>query len=187
MDSALLDQNSALIVIDLQKGASAATLLPTSIGDVVERSARLAAAFRAKNMPVVLVSVGGKPPGRSQRKSAAAHDRPSDWTDTLPGLNQQPSDHLVLKHALSAFCDTDLGDYLKTAGVTQLVFTGWATSLGVESSVRQAFDTGFNVLVVEDAVSDVDEGAHLNSLIKIFPRISEIANTDVVLAILETR
>jgi nicotinamidase-related amidase len=50
MSLSQLDPVAALVVIDLQKGVLAIpTEPPTSV--VLERSARLAAAFRAKNLP----------------------------------------------------------------------------------------------------------------------------------------
>ncbi|MGD0377601.1 MAG: isochorismatase family protein [Streptosporangiaceae bacterium] len=51
-----LDPKPALIVIDLQKGiVDAPTVRPT--GEIVERSASLADAFRRQAFPVVLVNV----------------------------------------------------------------------------------------------------------------------------------
>ena len=59
-----LDDTCALIVIDLQKGVVG---LPTvhPISEIVDRSARLARAFRERGLPVVLVNVSGRAPGRT--------------------------------------------------------------------------------------------------------------------------
>ena len=59
-----LDPNTALIVIDLQKGIVG---LPTAhpADDVIKRAAALAEAFRRRNQPVVLVNVDGVAPGRT--------------------------------------------------------------------------------------------------------------------------
>lgn len=181
MNSTNLDEHTALIVIDLQKGGIAAPVQPVPMDDVIDRSSRLASAFRVRNLPVVLVNVAGKPPGRSQRIGRPTHDRPPDWTEIVPAMNQQPTDHVVTKHALGAFTNTDLERYLKEHKVTQVVFSGWATSIGVESTARQAFDQGFNVLIAVDAITDIDEGAHTNSLTKIFPLIGEMSTTQEII------
>jgi nicotinamidase-related amidase len=58
-----LDPNTALIIIDLQKGIlSYSTVRP--IGEVVKHAAALAEAFRRHHLPVVLVNAtGGSPTG----------------------------------------------------------------------------------------------------------------------------
>jgi nicotinamidase-related amidase len=59
-----LDTTAALIVIDLQKGiVGIPTVHPAS--EIVDRSAQLGRAFRERGMPVVLVQVTGRAPGRT--------------------------------------------------------------------------------------------------------------------------
>ncbi|MFE4060016.1 isochorismatase family protein, partial [Streptomyces sp. NPDC059096] len=62
MTATTLDPKTALVVVDLQKGiVGLPTVHPAE--DVVARSAELAAAFRAKGLPVVLVrAVAAAPP-----------------------------------------------------------------------------------------------------------------------------
>ena len=69
-------------------------------------------------------------------------------------------------------------------GVTQVVLTGVATSAGVESTARSAYDLGYNVTLVVDAMTDRDADAHRHSVEKIFPRLGETATTDDVLKLL---
>jgi isochorismate hydrolase len=47
-----------------------------------------------------------------------------------------------------------------------------------------ANERGYELAIVTDAVTDPDEGAHLNSLRAIFPRIAELATTEEVLTAL---
>jgi nicotinamidase-related amidase len=61
-----LDPNTALIVVDLQKGIVGSPLTHP-VGEVVERAGSLAAAFRQHGLPVVLVNVAGGAPGRTER------------------------------------------------------------------------------------------------------------------------
>lgn len=62
---------------------------------------------------------------------------------------------------------------------------GISTSIGVESTARAANERGYELTIVTDAITDPDEGAHLNSLRAIFPRIAELATTDEVLTALD--
>ncbi len=61
-----LDPNTALIVIDLQKGIVNGNFIHP-IGEVVDRTSALIHVFRAKNLPVVLVNVTGRASGRTEQ------------------------------------------------------------------------------------------------------------------------
>ena len=69
-------------------------------------------------------------------------------------------------------------------GVTQVVLTGIATSAGVESTARSAYDHGYNVVLAVDAMTDRDADTHRHCVEKIFPRLGETATTDSLLALL---
>jgi nicotinamidase-related amidase len=178
-----LDTTAALVVIDLQKGILA---LPTvhPLAEIVDRSAQLARAFRKRGLPVVLVNVTGAAPGRTDA-GRPKFSFPADWTELVPELDQQPADHIVTKQRWGAFLGTDLDDYLRRRGVTQIVLTGVATSAGVESTARSAYDLGYNVTLVVDAMTDRDAGAHNHSVEKTFPRLGETAKTADVLKLLQ--
>ena len=62
-----LDPNTALILIDLQKGIVARDTRPYPASAVVAKAAVLAKAFRAQGLPVVLVHVTGGAPGRNEQ------------------------------------------------------------------------------------------------------------------------
>jgi nicotinamidase-related amidase len=168
---------AALVVIDLQKGIVG---LPTvhPVGEIIGRTARLARAFRERGLPVVLVNVTGAAPGRTDAGPRNLSSFPADWTELVPGLEQHPGDHLVSKRRVGAFIGTSLDETLRQRGVTQVFVTGVATSAGVESTVRSAYDYGYNVVVVVDAMTDRDADAHRNSVERVFPRLSETVTTD---------
>ena len=67
------------------------------------------------------------------------------------------------------------------------MLAGVATSIGVESTAREAYSLGFNVTLASDAMTDLDQGAHDNSIAKIFPRLGEIGTTTEILSLLEDR
>lgn len=165
-----LDPRTALIIIDLQAGILA---LPTAhpSGEILARAAELAETFRRHQLPVVLVNVAGAAPGRTEQ--APRPTPPAGWSDLSPLLNRQPQDHLVTKRTWGAFSQTDLEAWLRKEGVTQVVIAGISTSIGVESTARQAQELGFNVALAIDAMTDTNADAHANSITRIFPRLGE--------------
>jgi len=139
----MLDPNTALIIVDLQKGIVGLPLVHP-IAEVLERNRILVDAFRARGLPVVLVNVAGGAPGRTEQPRLNLDALPADFADLDPELGRQPNDIVVTKRTWGAFASTDLGRQLETLGVTQVVVTGVATGTGVESTARQAYELGFN-------------------------------------------
>jgi nicotinamidase-related amidase len=180
-----IDPTAALVVIDLQKGVvEVPTVHPA--GEIVERSAALAGAFRRHGLPVVLVNVTGGAPGRTDRSHPPGIISSPDWADLVDDLDPQPGDHLVTKQRRSAFHDTGLDAHLRGLGVTQVVLTGISTTSGVESTARSAYDHGYHVVLATDAMTDTDPGAHANSIERIFPKLGQTATTAEILSMLET-
>ena len=177
-----LDPDVALIVIDLQAGLAG---LPTAhpFDDIVANAAKLADAFRAKALPVVLVNATGRAPGRTEQRRGS-RDLPDGWADLLPQLNQQPGDKTITKLTWGAFHNTDLADHLTGLGVTQVVIAGVATSIGVESTARQAYEHGFHVTLATDAMTDLNPVAHDNTISHIFPKLGETGTTGDIIALL---
>ncbi len=75
---------------------------------------------------------------------------------------------------------------MKNLGVTQVVIVGVATSIGVESTARQAYEFGSNVTFATDAMTDMNPDAHINSITRIFPRLGETGTTQEVLDLLDS-
>jgi nicotinamidase-related amidase len=181
-----LDPTTALVVIDLQAGVAAApTIAP--MPEIVGRSRTLIDAFRARGLPVVLVTVDAQPPGRTETPRHDLSAYPAGWTELLPELAAQPDDILITKHTRSAFPHTALQDELERRGVTQIVLAGIATSGGVESTGRDAHELGFHVTFATDAMTDTRADHHRHALEEVFPRIGERGTTDEILALLERR
>jgi nicotinamidase-related amidase len=178
-----LDAKTALIIVDLQKGI-VSRQVASPIDGVVKHAVALAEAFRARELPVVLVNVAGGAPGRTEQPRVRPDLAPG-WTDLIPELNRQPEDHVVTKHTPGAFTKTDLEAHLRALGVTQVVIVGIATSNGVEVTARQAYELGFNVTLAADAMTDMRDDAHAWSLTRVFPRIGETGTTQDILDLLQ--
>jgi nicotinamidase-related amidase len=180
-----LDTMVALVVIDLQKGI---VDLPTAhpASEIVNQTAQLVRAFRKRGLPVVLVNASGRAPGRTDA-GALKFPLLQDWMELVPELDPQPGDYLVTKQRLGAFIGTSLDESLRQRGVTQVILTGISTSAGVESTARSAYDYGYNVVLVVDAMTDRDADTHRHSVEKVFPRIGETTITNDVLRLLGER
>jgi nicotinamidase-related amidase len=177
-----LDDRAALVVVDLQKGLQAIPMA-SPLSEVVSRSAGLARAFRKRGSPVVLANVTGFAPGRTE----AGHrmdSLPHDWAELVPELEAADTDHRVTKQSWGAFTGTGLEDHLRKLGVTQVVLAGIATSMGVESTARQAHELGFHVVVATDSITDPDHDAHLQS-VRTFAKLGETATAAELLKLLE--
>ena len=182
MTIATLDPRPALLVIDLQSGTLAnPTAHPTET--IVANARELIGAFRTRGLPVVLARVDGTPGGRTDY-GGGAREFPSAFAELAPALDPQPTDIIVTRRTWSAFAGTDLDATLAALDVTQVVIVGVATSFGVESTARHAYDHGYTVTLATDAMTDPRAEAHDNSVTRIFPALGETGSTAQVIAAL---
>ncbi len=182
-----IDPRSALVVIDIQKGILTQPTVHDSRA-VIDNVATLAKAFREKRLPVVLVRVGWSADFGDTLKARVESPRPTgavaaDFMEYVDALDVDPArDILIFKRQWGAFYGTDLDLQLRRRGVTNIVLCGIATSIGVESTARDAFERGYNLTFAADAMSDRSVEAHDRALQIIFPRIGEIGTTADILA-----
>ncbi|WP_405166812.1 isochorismatase family protein [Nocardia sp. NBC_01499] len=185
------DARTALVIIDLQNGITAIPGAPHSMSEVIDRSVELADAFRANQLPVVLVRVSGAPDGsdfaagRSDAPRRQSGARPAGWDVIVDELAGHPEDLIVTKRNVGAFYGTDLELHLRRRGITQIVLAGVATSMGVESTARAAHDHGYHVTLATDAMTDMDETVHQHSITRTLPRFGETGTTAEILELLE--
>jgi nicotinamidase-related amidase len=183
-----LDHNTALVVIDLQKGIMAhPTVHP--VRDVLFNAARLAEGFRRASLPVALVRVAFSLDGHDRltpRSEVPARPMPAspEFSELASDLAAAPGDLLIVKRQWNAFYGTELDLQLRRRKVTGIVLAGIATSIGVDSTARAAYERAYNVTFASDAMTDIDPAAHECAMTKIFPRIGEIDSTDAILALL---
>jgi nicotinamidase-related amidase len=181
-----VDPAPALVVIDLQRG-----IVSGKVAHIVPRAAALATAFRRHDLPVVLVNVTGRAPGRTDAGRTGAGDLggtstlPAGWADIIDELERQPGDYLITKRRRSAFHDTGLDTLLRDLGVTQIVLAGVSTSAGVESTARSAHDHGYHVVLAKDAMADHDPDSHRHSLERVFPKLGETATSAEIIGFLD--
>jgi nicotinamidase-related amidase len=86
----------------------------------------------------------------------------------------EPGDIIVRKTRVGAFSTTDLDQQLRDRGITTLILAGISTSGVVLSTVRDAADRDYQVLVLADACADPGPGVHEFLTEKIFPRQAHV-------------
>jgi nicotinamidase-related amidase len=62
---------------------------------------------------------------------------------------------------------------------------GISTSIGVESTARDAFERGYTQIFVEDAMASREAAEHNHTVATLFPRIGRVRSTAEVLAALK--
>lgn len=175
----------ALVVIDLQEGILPFAGGPHSASDVVSRAARLAEKCRAVGAPVFMVRVGWSTDFAEALKQpvdtpAGAQALPENWWTYPQALGKQESDIDVIKRQWGAFYGTDLELQLRRRGIDTIILCGISTNIGVESTARNAWELGFNLVIAEDACSAASTEQHQGSMTHIFPRIARVRSSDEI-------
>ncbi|MFI7289612.1 cysteine hydrolase family protein [Streptomyces anulatus] len=126
----------ALLVIDMQNTLVAmayrASVAVAAIAGLQERA-------REAGAPVVF----------AQQQDEELEPGTEGWR-IVPELAPAPGETVVPKAAPDSFLDTELDAVLRARGVTEVVVTGFATEICVESTARQALSRGYDVVLVAD-------------------------------------
>ncbi|MEA2728008.1 MAG: ureidoacrylate peracid hydrolase [Acetobacteraceae bacterium] len=98
----------------------------------------------------------------------------------VDALQPQPGDIVIPKTRYSGFFNTNIDSVLRARGIRNLVFTGVATNVCVESSLRDAFHLEYFAVVLEDATHhagpDFVQQAALYNIEKFFGWVSTVAD-----------
>lgn len=173
-------RTTALVLIDLQNGIVGMSLAPRTGAAVLAAGKTLAGEFRAAKAPVVLVRVGfaadfadalRQPVDQPNVRPAGG--LPAGWGDLVPDL-AEPGDIHILKRQWGAFHGTELDLQLRRRGIKTIVLAGIATNFGVESTARAAWEHGYEVVLVEDAMAGPSAELHEMATRFIFPRIGRV-------------
>ena len=109
---------------------------------------------------------------------------PADFSEIVAELGPKDGDIVVTKRQWGAFYGTDLDLQLRRRGITTIVLGGIATNYGVESTARDAYERGYQLVLVEDAMSARSASDHAFAFDRIFPRIGRVCRTADVIAAL---
>jgi ureidoacrylate peracid hydrolase len=68
-------------------------------------------------------------------------------------IKPSEEDHVVIKRRDSAFYNTEIGVWLRSLNIDTIIFCGIDTSICVETSLRDAFNIGYDVILISDATA----------------------------------
>lgn len=181
--------STAFILIDLQNGIAGLPLAPHSLSTVLENSNMLAAALRDKGATIVYVRAAIAEFHRLRVDAPFLDSQvpppPPEASELIDALERKPTDIVIAKRQWGAFYGTELDQLLRRRDIKTIVIGGIATNFGVESTARTAFDRGYEIVFVEDAMSTVSPEAQQFAIQTIFPRMGRVRNTEAVLAALQ--
>jgi nicotinamidase-related amidase len=181
----LVPKKTAVVLIDLQNGITGLPLAPHAGADVIARANRLTGELRAKGATVVYVRVAMSEilirTVDAPMRDPNTPPPPAIASELVPELDRQPADLVITKRQWGAFYGTELDQQLRRRGIQTILIGGIATNFGVESTAREAFDRGYELVFVEDTMSTLSAEAHVFATEAIFPRMGRVRTTDAVL------
>ena len=118
------------------------------------------------------------------RRSGRLRDG-TDGAEIHAKVAPQPGEVVVTGRRSGAFSATDMEYVLRAKGITNLVLMGVATSGVVLSTVRQATDADYDVVVLEDCCADRDEEVHRVLTRKVFSDQVTVVNSQEFLKAIE--
>lgn len=80
--------------------------------------------------------------------------------ETADGLDIDANDIVLEKHGMSAFLNPELENILKEKGITTLILAGMLTDACVESTMRNAYDKGYEVYSLTDVTTALSNEKH---------------------------
>ena len=178
--------NPALIVIDVQNGfvskGGSYDLLgldTTNYRAVIATIRKLIEVCRRYGLPVFYTQAVREssgidlltkthkilPRSREERiKKRPICVRGSWDAEIVDEIKPTQADHVVLKRRDSAFHDTEIAVWLRSLSVNTIIFCGIDTSICVETSLRDAFNIGYDVVLISDATASSNEKHYESTL-----------------------
>ena len=155
---------TALVLIDLQNSNVKRDLAPYTAEQVVGNCVLLAGEMRDRGGMVIFVRVLVDelqlPPADAPLRKPGTPAPPPDASLLAPEAQVQAADVVITKRQWGAFYGTDLDQLLRRRNIRTIILGGIATNFGVESTARAAFDRGYGVVFVEDAMSSMQADMH---------------------------
>ena len=145
---------TALILIDFQNdyfsSFDSAKFALSNTEAAANQGAKLLAAFRERNLPVVHV-----------RHEFRDNDAPfflpgSEGAKIHKSVTEITGEPVVLKHQINSFRDTNLKAVLDGQDVENVVIVGAMTHMCVDAVTRAAKDLGYNCAIAHDACATLD-------------------------------
>jgi ureidoacrylate peracid hydrolase len=166
--------NFGLLVVDMQNGFVSKGGSYDQLGmnteeyrKIIPKTKELLDFCRANLIPVFFTEAIREPSGidlltrvhrllpvtREERLKVPICVRGTWDAKTIDEIKPADSDHVVIKRRDSAFQDTELRVWLQSERINTLIICGVDTSICVETSLRDAFNIGYDVILISDATA----------------------------------
>ena len=191
--------HTAILIIDMQKDLVYDNYLCdlagrdlTATRSVIPNLRQLLSLARAKNVMVCHVGFWTLPKNRSdsgawllqRKKSTYSSDTlciaGSEGAEFIDELKPIPGELIIHKHRYSAFKGTNLDMVLRSQGIKTIIASGVSTNVCVESTLRDAFETGYHVCIPSDATASWDMSLHEATLATIRHRFGAVTTTNEI-------
>lgn len=173
--------HTAMLIIDMQndfcaeggyiqgvlgKDVSAATPVAANIQTLLDSA-------RQSKMKVIWVRADYHPDRipasmnskfRQNSSSDSILCEPETWGADFFKLSPAENETVITKHCYSAFFNTELVDVLKKHNISTIIPTGVVTNVCIDSTVRDGFMNGFDVVVAEECVGSHAQELHAATL-----------------------
>jgi nicotinamidase-related amidase len=168
-----MSTKTALVIIDVQVGIIEGFHAYRG-AEVLERINQLRAKARASNATIIYVQHDGQ--------AGDPLEVGTEGWQIHPEIKPIEGELIVRKRAADSFFETTLHDELRAKGFTNLVIVGCMTEYCVDTTSRRAISMGYDVTLVSDAHTTIDNNhltaaqiiAHHNALLDGFDAGSHI-------------
>lgn len=184
----IFGDQTALVVIDLQNGIVNQPHAPFSGTQVVRSAGRLVNAFTQKGAFAALFRVSyldGKDmlwPVTDFEMNPVQFSK--GWDDYVTELQDLKNVYYITKRQWGGFYGTDLDLQLRRRKISTIVLCGISTSIGVDTTAREAYQRGYNQIFAADAMTAGTKEEHDYEVRYVFPRIGRIRTTEEVISML---
>jgi ureidoacrylate peracid hydrolase len=193
--------NTALIVVDVQNDfchnqgvfSKYKSVTLDHVEQAISNLSALIEKCRRFDLPIIFIktihSAWTNSPSWLMRMEGAAEKMricpPDGWGSNFYNVAPKEGDCIVTKHRYSAFIGTDLDLILRSKGITNILVTGVATNVCVESTARDGYHRDYNVILIEDCCGAYDNAEHAATLNNISKFFGTVATSETLLSTLE--
>src|SRR5881275_16993 len=118
--------------------------------------------------------------------AVANKDFEGTWgAQIIDALQPRTGEHPVIKKGFGGFSNTPLDTVLRNLGVTTCVVSGVTTCVCVSTTVRGGLEYNYRMILVSDAVAEVDRDTHAAELKTMSRVFADVKTTDEVIAMLD--
>lgn len=137
-DSLAQEGKTALILIDIQEFYFDENKMPLEGNlEAAENAAKVQDYFRKNDLLIV-------------------HIRHKGGGDIHPLVKPLEGEKVIEKQQVNSFRDTELDEFLRKNGITDLILAGMQTQMCLEAATRAGDDLGYNCTVIHDACASRD-------------------------------